>query len=368
MIAGLFGLGVLFGGDKDENAGPAAEPAPPVVERVARRVEHLRELRFKEIPEVHTVSPAEAREEALALLDKEYPAEQRRNDEQVLKLLGLIPPDSDLRELAGTIFSEEIAGYYDPRANRLTLVSDGDIDRITLAHELTHALEDQHFELGDEESRLDDSITANQALIEGTATVLMLDFASGRRGDRDALLGSLDLAGLFSSSSGLPPYLQRALLFPYSAGARFVDAIGTWGPANRALRSNPPLSSEQILHPGKYRAGERPLRVRVQAPPGRGWEVATSGTIGEFDTAELVRSSDSALRAERAAAGWGGGAYALWRRGSAHALTLAWRWDTRRDAAEFAAALPRYIERTLGGRRTRVAVGPVVRLAILPER
>src|SRR3712207_255540 len=140
MIAGLFGLGVLFGGGGDDEGSPEAGPAPPAVERVARRVERLRGLRFKEIPEVHTVSAAEAREEALAILDEEYPAGRREDDERVLKLLGLIPEEADLRELAGTIFSEEVAGYYDPRADRMTLVGEGEIDNITLAHELTHAL------------------------------------------------------------------------------------------------------------------------------------------------------------------------------------------------------------------------------------
>jgi hypothetical protein len=288
-------------------------------------------------------------------------------------MLGLLPEGSDLRELAGTIFGEEVAGFYDDEKKRMTLVAgsgEGTEGEITLAHELTHALEDQHFDLG-LKGGLDDHRTARSALIEGTATVAMVDylvrFLTGGAVGRRQAIAQLQAADLLESDSGLPPYLQRSLLFPYAAGARFVDAIGTWGPANRALRGTGPLSTEQVLHPEKYRAGERPLPVEAPETPGPGWKKVSTGTIGEFDTAELIRSSDSPDRAARAAAGWGGGSYALWHRGDSSLLTLAWRWDTRRDAAEFVAALPRYIERSLDGRPAEVDVGPTVRLTIGPD-
>jgi len=368
MIAALFGVGVLTGGG-DEEDGPAAT-AGPDIEQVAERLERIRGLEFERIPPVRTISAEEARAEGLAVLDEEYPEARRAADERILTLLGLLPRGSDLRDLAGTVFGEEVAGFYDDRTGEMTLVEgagSGTAGEITLAHELTHALEDQHFGL-ESESGLDDARTARAALLEGTATVAMIDYSArhitGGVAGRRELLGQLRLADLFESDSGLPSYLQRSLLFPYSAGARFVDAIGTWGPANRALRGAEPVSTEQVLHPEKYRSGERPLPVRVERPPGRGWRRAAFGTIGEFDTAELIRTSDSQVRAERAAAGWGGGRYVLWERGGRTVLALAWRWDTPRDAAEFAAALPRYIERTLDDRRVDVEVGETMRLTI----
>ena len=372
MIAALFGVGLLTGDDEEEKAPESEPPAAALVERVARRLERIRKLEFERLPAVRTISAAQAREEGLAVLDEEYPPRRRAADEDVLTLLGLLPPGSDLRELAGKIFGEEIAGFYDERTKEMTVVGEGvdGIDgEITLAHELTHALEDQHFGL-DHEGGLDDARTARAALVEGTATVAMVDysarFVSPGAVDRTELLGQFALVDLLESSSGLPPYMQRSLTFPYSRGARFVDAIGTWGPANAALRGRGPVSTEQILHPAKYRAGERPLPVPPARPPGPGWRRAASGTIGEFDTGELIRTADSAVRAERAAAGWGGGRYTLWRKGGRSTLALAWRWDTPRDAAEFVAALPRYVERGLGGRRAKVDVGPVVRLTIGP--
>ena len=373
MIAALFGLGVLTGGGDDVEEAPAG-PDPVPIERVAERIERIRGLEFKRLPPVRTVTADEAREEGLAALDEEYPPAERAADERILGLLGLLPGDADLRELAGTVFGEEVAGYYDDREERMTIVEGsggGDEAEITLAHELVHALEDQHFGLDSDESGLDDELSARVALFEGTATVAMIDYALAflvpgdvRRRD---LLRSFDLVDLIGGGTDLPPYLEHSLVFPYSAGAAFVDAIGTWGPANRALRSRPPVSTEQVIHPGKYRAGERPLPVSPPRPPGRGWKREAAGTVGEFDTAELIRTSDSPVRAERAAAGWGGGRYALWSRGDRDLLTLAWRWDTRRDAAEFVAALPRYRERTLAGRDVEVEVGPVVRLTIAAD-
>jgi hypothetical protein len=198
----------------------------------------------------------------------------------------------------------------------------------------------------------------------------MADYArrylAGGFAKRDDFLDQLALTDLLGSSSNLPPYMQHSLLFPYAAGARFVDAIGTWGPANAALRGEGPVSTEQVLHPAKYRAGERPLPVEPERAPGPGWKRAAHGTIGEFDTAEILRTSDSPLRAARAADGWGGGRYDLWQLDDKSVLDLAWRWDTHRDAAEFAAALPRYVQRSLDEVSAKIDIGPTIRLVIGP--
>ena len=385
MIAALFGVGVLTGGDEAEDE-PAPRPAPDVA-RVAERLERVRELDFKRLPPVRTISAEEAREAGLAALDEEYPPERRAADERVLTLLGLLPADADVRELAGTIFGEEVAGFYDDKKKQMTIVEGSATGRegeVTLAHELTHALEDQHFQL-DPESGLDDERSARLALVEGTATVAMLDYTAryltpGSVG-RDELLSQIALVDLLETSSDLPPYMQRSLVFPYARGARFVDAIGTWEGANEALRGDGPTSTEQVIHPEKYRSGDDPLPVGAGPSPGGSWKRAADGTVGEFDTGELIRSSDSPVRAARAAAGWGGGRYVMWERGDEAALVLRWRWDTPRDAAEFVAALPRYVEQTLDGRPAEagswrapergfvaVAAGAVVRLAIAPSR
>ena len=387
MIAALFGVGVVTGGGEDggdEPAEPAA--ASPDVERVAERLERVRKLRFEELPPVRTVSGEEARDEALAVLDEEYPPDQRAADERLLGLLGLVPAGTDIRELQGEITGQEVAGYYNDHTKEMALVegtATGPDGEITLAHELTHALEDQHFDIETKDG-LDDQQTARTALLEGTATVAMLDYVARYQSPgvrRAQLLDGVSATELFGIASDLPPYVEHALVFPYSRGARFVDAIGTWGPANRALAGRGPLSTEQILHPEKYEADERPLDVPAGIEAGGGWKRVESSTVGEFDTGELIRTASSPAQAADAAEGWGGGRYTVWRREDDYAVALRWRWDTPRDAAEFVAALPRYIEFTLRGRRAgpglwrapdrgfvAVGAGAVVRFAIAPTR
>jgi hypothetical protein len=107
---------------------------------------------------------------------------------------------------------------------------------------------------------------------------------------------------------------------------------------------------EQVMHPEKYLARERPLAVPLPALRlGAGWKRVARGTIGEFDTRELLRLGVDVASASAAAAGWGGGSYELWNRGSAHVMLVRWRWDTPADAREFDAALPLYLTRGLKG-------------------
>src|SRR3954447_26955805 len=119
VLAGLVGLLALEG--PDQPARPAAEAAS--VSTIASRVEVLRGLQFRSRPVPQRVSPAQARREGLEDLDRSYPEARRRADEEVLKLLGLIEPDVDLRSISASVFGEGVAGYYDPRSKRLRIVS-----------------------------------------------------------------------------------------------------------------------------------------------------------------------------------------------------------------------------------------------------
>jgi hypothetical protein len=237
---------------------------------------------------------------------------------------------------------------------------------ITLAHELTHALEDQVFGLKEPKSTTDDEASASTALSEGTATYVMNEFAKCCLNARDLALGSL--GALFGAqATGLPPYVERTLLFSYSGGEEFVrqlhDATGDWSLVNAALTSQPPVSTEQIIHPDKYVPFEAPLAVKLKAQPvlGEGWKRASDGTLGELDTSELLRLGDVA-KSKEAAAGWGGGRYELWQRQGKppaecaapcrqrDALVVSWRWDTARDAREFDPVLREFVAKGLKGR------------------
>src|SRR5687768_2118538 len=222
LAAGLLGLWWLTEGRAGTSAPP--ERATPVAE-IARRVEALRGLRFDSLPRPVEVSPEQARREGLEDLDRSYPVERRRADEQVLELLGLIEPSVDLREVSASVFSEGVAGYYDPRTKRMRTVRGAAtgtrvLAEMVLAHELTHALEDQRYGLGlADQGGGDDAVLARLALVEGTASELMYDYAQ-RHFTAEETLGGV-LSSAFAPTGSVPGFLQAQLVFPYTGGQKF---------------------------------------------------------------------------------------------------------------------------------------------------
>jgi hypothetical protein len=319
-----------------------SSPAPKQdvsVTTIARRVEALRGLRFTKLPEPVEVSAETARREGLEDLDRSYPAARRHADEAILRRLGLIDRGVDLRNVSASLYGEGgVAGYYDPRSKRLRIVTGAAtgtrvLQEVTLAHELTHALEDQRFGLSPEEGSNDDRALARLALIEGSATLVMERYLLRHFSAAEAFAGVLGSA--FATGPDLPPFLQAQLLFPYTGGMTFVQELvrragGRWTLVDLADRVRPPDSTEQVLHPGKYLRVEEPLPVGLDVRLGAGWKRAAAGVWGEWATSELV--------GEQAAAGWGGDRYELWQGPAGNVLAMRWRWDTPRDAREFAAA------------------------------
>jgi hypothetical protein len=388
LLALLLGAGFAFdGGEEEGGAKPrppaaAAEKAAPV-SIIAKRVEEIRGLRFETPPRPAEVSPAQAKRDGLEDLDRSYPATQRHADEEVLKLLGLLAPSVDLRNVSATVFGQGVAGYYDPRTKRLRIVKGAQttnrfLEEITLAHELTHALEDQRFGLDLEDtSGSDDAALARLALVEGSATAVMLTYGE-RHFSADQSLGGL-FASLGQDTGDLPPFIEAQLLFPYLGGQAFVQRLfatgnNSWQVLNAADRFRPPASTEQVLHPDKYLAVEQPLRVQVDPGPvlGEGWKRVAGGTWGEWATGELLGNP---VPAE----GWGGDRYELWQQpiGTCQApcrqrdaLVMRWRWDTRADAREFETALREWLPREPGpsavaatGSEVTLALAPVAELA-----
>jgi hypothetical protein len=355
----LLGIDLAFGegGGAPAQRGPAVAP----VATIARRVEGLRDLRYRRIPVPKRVTGAQARRDGLADYDASEPPRLRAAEEEVLELLGLVPAGTSLREVASSLYGEGVAGYYDPRTKRLKVVagaatSTRALTETVIAHELTHALEDQRYGLDDGgPSEGDDRALARLALVEGTATEVMTRY--GRRFIPPGELLASALGSAFAPTGNLPPYIEAQTVFPYLAGQQFVDALlrragGRWALVDDAERTRLPASTEQILHPERYlRADEpEPVRVRAAAVLGAGWTRVGSGTWGEYATRELLADGGGS-GAEAAAAGWGGDRWELWRSrpllGSgcaapcraADVLVLRWRWDTPRDRREFAARL-----------------------------
>jgi hypothetical protein len=345
--------------DRGPSAAAGAAAAARRVAPIARHVEAIRGLRFKRLPQPVIVTPAQTRADSLRDLDRTSPPSEQRASAQVLEMLGLLKPGTDLRAVAGDVSGEQVAGYYDTRRKRLAIVSgpaasDGVLAEITLAHELDHALDDQAIGLRDVSSvGADDSSSAYTALVEGVATAVMDEYARRFISPGRALSSAVSALGPSGgSTAGIPPYLLSSLLFSYVVGERFVTRLrsvaGSWKLVNYALRSRPPVSTEQVIHPEKYLVNERPVSVRLRVPSG--WKGLAHGTIGEFDTDQVLKLGVSASVAGNAAAGWGGGSYSLLRSGSgARALVVGWAWDTPRDASEFRRALAAYVAKRPGG-------------------
>jgi hypothetical protein len=377
LVVGLGAIGVLAG--EEDASEPAQETAPAErgdsldqvtgrLEEIARGVERVREIEFDRLPPVRLVDAEEATGDALAELDHYVPQRRQRIEERLLVMLGLLPPDVRLRELLTKAVSEQVAGYYSPRSGEMALVRgaglDGFLAEVALAHELTHALEDQRFDIEPHGASgfLRDRAVAEAALREGSATLAMLEYVALTQAGvpelppqlRRRLLEELDDLAL-PASSGLPRYVREGLLFSYVAGAAFVSRLqerGGWAAVDTAFAEDVPVSSEQIMHPRKYESGEPPLRVelsgfRTALPAGARLEAR--GDLGEFDTEQFLRDANGRPRSEEAAAGWGGSAFELWRLPAGGVvLMMGWGWDTPRDSAEFAAAAGRSVKR-LGG-------------------
>ena len=284
LSAALFALWALT----DDGSSTAAAAKPASVPVIAERVEALRALRFTSVPKAVSVTPAQARKEGLEDLDRSYPVARQRADEELLKLLGLLEPDVSLRDLSASVFSQGVAGYYDPRTKRLRTVAGAAtgtrvLTEMVLAHELTHALEDQRYGLDNLDSGGDDAALARLALVEGSATVLMYRYVQEHFTAEETIGGVLGSA--FADTGSMPPFLQNQLLFPYSAGETFVQFLlrragGRWTLVDLADRTRPPASTEQVMHPQAYlRRG----RAAARADPGEGGGRAGIPAVGGRD-------------------------------------------------------------------------------------
>lgn len=361
---------------------PETASAPPALMTVAEAsalaarivpvVEELRGAKFERPVPVKVVDDAAARSYFQARLGRLLPESRLDPETGAYAALGLLPSGMDVRKALFDLLEEQAGGYYDPETGTFFVLADmpASIGPVLVAHELTHALDDQHYRidaliekvLGDA-----DRENAVSAVVEGSGTVVMTVFAvremAAGRMSMDAMMEiQKSEAGKAERLKAAPAILQRSLLGSYVLGAAFLmrgnlaGAIGGVPAADidRALRE-PPASTEQILHPDKYWGPGAPdLPVAVALPDlaetlGAGWARLGEGTLGEMMLPLLtggppldLTSPEAALPGRwtnDAASGWGGDRWALYARGPQRAIVLGTVWDTERDASEFASAL-----------------------------
>ncbi|HZB44806.1 MAG TPA: hypothetical protein VE360_06165 [Pyrinomonadaceae bacterium] len=354
-------------GDAQSAARRATRPAvvnPKTAAVRAATAEVLKETsEIRQLPVLRPVrSGAQSREEIEQMLvrnlNENTTPEELRASERTLKKLGLVPPDFQLRPFMLRLLVEQVAGYYDPRTKGFYLADWIDLDgqRPVMAHELTHALQDQHFNLRRFEKWPEhdsDAELAAHALIEGDAMVLMTQYVVKSPARQLAMIRSF-LTGESGSTEQFdkaPRVLRESLLFPYTQGSVWAGQVykrGGWEAVSRAY-TELPASTEQILHPEKYFAGEAPSKIAfkdVSAVLGRGWQVADHDVNGEWGYFLVLDEFLKAREASQtAAAGWQGDRFALYLgpAGGDVLLTHQTAWDTEQDAAEFFEA---YAKRT----------------------
>jgi hypothetical protein len=297
------------------------------------------------------------------LMNQRYTLEELQLERTVLSELGLIPPELDYREFLLKLLAEQAGGCYDPAKKVLYIASwlPEEMQKPVMVHELTHALQDQHFNLDQILKDLrklhnDDQALAQESVIEGDGAAVMINYILEPMNRNFASIP--DLAFVLRSTSGsteaqsplfrsAPLFIQESLLFPYGYGAAFLQKVWaknpSWDTVNK-LYSDLPLSTEQILHPEKYlESRDNPKPVDVGDPAGRlgdNWKVAYKNVFGEFSLGLLLRLYLPEGRAEKAAAGWGGDRVLLLENGAGkRGVLIETVWDSSQDADEFYEAL-----------------------------
>ena len=314
--------------------GAAAEAAPPGIDAtsvrgLARVVEGLRELRFEKVPRPTLLPSAEFERRVAGTI--EYPEDEAERDARALAALGAAEPGTDLRGEVVELLEGQVAGFYDTDTKELVVRADGAADgldaveRVTLAHELEHALADQALglpDLDDPAPGREDASTATLALVEGDAQLVTELFVSVGL----SLEEQVSLATSGASGAGLdeaPYYLARSLLFPYVEGAEFACALyerGGWEAVDRAL-ADPPTTTAQVLFPSRYFAREAPVPPRAPDGLPAAWRATEPLAFGAADLLFLFEapggSPDRALDDPLGRAGtWAGGALHVWTRGA----------------------------------------------------
>ena len=313
------------------------------------------------------MTQGQLRERMLQDLEDEFPPHEARDYALALAAFDFIDPDMDVYDLLLQLYTEQIAGFYDPETEQIYVIADlglmGQMERLTYAHEYTHALQDQHFDLealgmrDDAEDEYDgEYLTAIRALVEGDATLMQQQFLQSYYSPGEAIQlmqESLEIDTTVLDS--VPPILRESMYFSYIEGLAFVQALyadGGWAAVDAAY-ANPPRSTEHILHPDRSLAGDLPQLVSL--PPltdtlGAGWQQADADTLGEYLTRLYLAQQIPDEQAEAAAAGWGGDRYAVHHRQADGALLMALRttWDTPADAEEFVDAYAAYAEGRFG--------------------
>ena len=297
-------------------------------------------------------------------LSAELPPKELHAQEASLKAFGIVSADFDLEKFLISFYTEQAAGFYDPRRKTMFMADwvPADLQKTVLAHELTHALQDQSFDLWKfmhATRENDDATAARQALVEGYATLAMIQASLGpvpveKVPSLDALMGQLvnEQMSEFPVFTKAPFFLRYEALFPYVEGAHFARRgleLGGWERLNRAF-SNPPASTAQIFNPDLYfdpQASQAEKSepdedvLTLPAPPAleqaKGIKQVDANEMGEVGYYALLGQFASQAEAQKVSPSWRADHYRIYEgpRPGEYTLLARTSWSTPSAAAEF---------------------------------
>lgn len=315
--------------------------------------EELRELDFLEPPTVTIVTDEELAARVRTQIQEELDPADLARDTAVQVLLGLIGPDVNLLDLYTDLYSEQVAGYYDGDLAEMVVPAGAELSglqKVTLVHELTHALTDQHFAFNEVTEQLDaedrfDELSALQALIEGDASFTELLYVTELSTEEKLQIVTDSLDQDTTVFGQTPRFIQDLLFFPYTEGADFVETL--WSRDTGFDRVNaaylePPRTTEQIYHPDTYGDNEGALPVALPDTPLAGYQVGEEAVWGEISFRVMFSQGLGASTAGPAAFGWGGDRYRVLWNGEEVVYVLVYVGDTSSDAVEMYGALVAY--------------------------
>ncbi len=361
MLLLMVGLASCSGRSQAQTDARLREIAVEVIPQVERAVG----LTFQSSPQIALRSRDQVRAYLNLKIEAELPPAEIERLTIAYRMFGLIPDTLDLAALLLELYSEQVAGYYDPDSSMLYVVegSDPAVARFTIAHELVHALQDQYMPLDSvlNLERQNDRQIAAQAVLEGQAMIgsilalmpgqdlnaLGSFWSDGER--RHAIREQEQRMPVFASA---PLVVREGLIFPYLAGADFVGWFKRLYPDTVPYGSRLPTSTEQILHPDRYRAGDNPVSLSFAEVQGA---LYTDG-LGEYEIRVLLTElTGSESTAAAGALDWGGDRYAVFDVAGRHGLVWWSVWDSDRAADRFADLLGRaWSERVTGSERHAV--------------
>jgi hypothetical protein len=281
--------------------------------------------------------------------------EEIRVEELTLKLFGFVPDNYNLLDSTVSLLTEQAAAFYDYRKKKMFLLESAPeiSQRFVLVHELAHALADQHFHLEKyiQQGRNDDSATARMAVMEGQAQWLMYELMAKKTGQSLRTDPSMVRMFVNASSAGLsqypelsnaPLYIRESLLFPYTRGLLFqqavVEKLGDAAFA-RVFRS-PPRSTREIIHPELYFESRKQAKIKAPDVPAGAVRHTESveGEFGEFDLYVLLKQFAGEHTADSLSPLWRAGHYRVLENKETKStiLSFALQFETNAAAAEFA--------------------------------